>query len=133
MSLPLLPKSTLDRESAPPVTLELSIGKPSTTIKAWLLPAIEEPPRKTTREELPGVDELDVMLTPATLPANELIALGLPPWVNSSAFTVGAEYPNDLFSLTIALAVTTTSDSALASETKTTSITALSAVIVCEV
>ncbi len=75
ISLPRLPKSTLDNDEPPPITLELSIGTPSTTIKAWLFPEIEEPPRKTTRDELPGEFEVDVIFTPATLPANALIAL----------------------------------------------------------
>src|SRR5690606_13277827 len=34
ISLPLFPKSTLAREDDPPITLELSIGTPSTTINA---------------------------------------------------------------------------------------------------
>ncbi len=91
ISLPRLPKSTLERSLDPPTLLVLSIGVPSTTISAWLFPAIEEPPRKTTRDELPGEFDVEVIFTPATLPAKELIALELRPSVNSSLLIVGAE------------------------------------------
>ncbi|MNY38477.1 hypothetical protein D3C86_1731070 [compost metagenome] len=91
ISFPLLPKSTLDNDDAPPMTLELSIGVPSTTIRAWLLPEIDDPPRNTTREELPGELDVEVILTPATLPANAPIALEFLPSVNSSLLRTGAE------------------------------------------
>src|SRR5690606_39509901 len=81
--------------------------------------------RKTTREELPGEFEVEVIFTPATLPANALMALVFLPSVNSSAFNVGAEYPKDLFSLLIAFAVTTTSSRDISSATKLTLIVVL--------
>ncbi len=57
---------------APPATSLLS-GIPSTTISGSLLALSEEPPRMRIREEVPGAPPLELIWTPATLPAIRLV------------------------------------------------------------
>src|SRR5689334_16465357 len=90
-SLPRLPKSTLERVLPPPRILELSIGIPSTTRRAWLDPVMEEPPRITMRLDEPGAPAVEVIFTPDTLPCNAFRALVLCPLVRSELLTTGAE------------------------------------------
>lgn len=44
------------------------IYTPSTIISGWLLPLIEEIPRKRSAKPPPGAPEEDVIFTPVTLP-----------------------------------------------------------------
>ena len=57
----------------------------------------------------PGPVPSEVILTPATLPCNAFIGLAVRLTVNSSGFTLVAEYPKLLDCLLIPKAVTTTS------------------------
>ncbi len=98
ISLPRLPASTwLFRPwsftlpatfGSPGSMLELSMGIPSTTMSAWLLPVSEVPPRNTIRVELPTPPEELVIWTPATFPCSEFKTLRSFPFVRSALLIV---------------------------------------------
>jgi len=98
----------------PPMTVELSYMIPSTTKRGWLSrPSLAElPPRMIMVEPEPAEPPDWVTLTPATLPARELITLVCLFFNNSSAPTSVTENPRAFLSFLIPRAVTTSSSNA---------------------
>ena len=76
-----------ESNSFPPSPPALSIGIPSITYNTLLDCEIERIPRITTLEAPPTPDEDALMLTPATLPFNELIKFASLLVSKSSPFT----------------------------------------------
>ncbi|MNS18676.1 hypothetical protein D3C72_503750 [compost metagenome] len=74
----------------PPARL-LFTGTPSITNNGWLLPLIEENPRKITLLEPPGAPVVDEISTPATLPCKPPIILTGEARLISSDATLVAE------------------------------------------
>ena len=72
----------------------LSIIKPSTTNKGWLLPSIEVGPLSTIVEEAPGIPVVAVIVAPGIRPANELIKFSRRVDAMSSPLTDNAWYVN---------------------------------------
>ena len=75
-STPLFEKEVfelLSEKKAEVLKVLLSIGKPSTTNKGWLLPLMELTPLMVIAEDAPGTPDVLVTSTPATLPCKALI------------------------------------------------------------
>ena len=97
--------------NVPVVSVLLSMGRPSTIMSGWLLLLIWLTPRMTMEVDAPGVPEVEVTLTPATRPCNELMKFSRCVPAMSEPCTVCCAVPSARCSVVWPNAVTTTASS----------------------
>ncbi len=118
ISVPGFQKSLFTLPFPPLAPKKLFIGTPSTIIKGWLSPVKELLPRRVIFVEDAGPLEPLITCKPETLPTRAFATLVSFASVSCSDLTSWNEYPRDLRSLLIPIAVTTTSSMLLASSCK---------------